>query len=377
MSDRSARQPGQRRPRSHRRKTRKGRLIAVLGVVSVLALVAAWAGYTRFSGPEDFEGEGSGDVLVTVEEGSLLSAIGKALHTAGVVASTEAFVAATMNEPRAASIGPGVYKMRKGMSAKAALTLMLDPATRVVDGFTVKEGWQTFRIYAELNKAFKIPVKDFEEAAKDTKALGIDASWYKRDDGEEPAKGLEGFLFPATYEIDASMNATEILKTMVAKFMAVAETDKLRALADEHHVTPYEALIIASIIQGEGIEKDFGKISRVVWNRLDPDQWDPPLLNMDSTTNYWRELNGEERKDALTDAENHDPDNPYQTYGNRGLPPGPIGNPGKAALDAAFAPVDGKWLYFVKIDKEGNSAFAVTEAEHQENVQKAIANGAY
>ncbi|HEY1178953.1 MAG TPA: endolytic transglycosylase MltG [Phytomonospora sp.] len=369
---------GGRRPGGHRRKTkRRTGLVLTLVLVAGL-LVGGWVVYGKLTETApDYEGEGTGEVLVTVEPDSNLSDIADVLFAAGVVKSPGAFVNATMENPKATSIGPGTYKLRKEMSGKAALDLLLSPGSRIVDGFIVKEGWQTFRIYKELSKEYDIPVEDFEDAAKDTEALGIDPSWYTRGDGKKAAKGLEGFLYPAGYEFNKDMEPAEMLGQMVAKFMSVADTDGLRALAEEKNVAPYEALIIASIIQGEGIEKDFGKISRVIWNRLDPEQWDPPFLNMDSTTNYWRELNGEKRKDNLTDEENHDPDNPYQTYGNLGLPPGPIGNPGKAALDAAFAPEDGRWLYFVKIDKEGNSAFAITAEEHQANVDKAIENGAY
>lgn len=376
----SRRGNGGRRPRGHRRKAKR-RTGLVLTLVLVLAaglLVGGWIVYGKLTDTApDYEGEGTGEVLVTVESGANLSDIGDVLFENDVVKSAGAFVNATLDNPKATSIGAGTYKLRKQMSGKAALDLMLSPESRVVDGFTVKEGWQTFRIYKELSAKYDIPVEDFEDAAKDTEDLGIDPSWYTRADDKKAAKGLEGFLYPATYELDKGMEPKDMLKQMVAKFMDVADTDGLRDLAEEKNVAPYEALIIASIIQGEGIEKDFGKISRVIWNRLDPELWDPPFLNMDSTTNYWRELNGEKRKDNLTDEENHDPDNPYQTYGNLGLPPGPIGNPGKAALDAAFAPEDGRWLYFVKIDKEGNSAFAVTAEEHQVNVDKAIENGAY
>ncbi|GIG66694.1 endolytic transglycosylase MltG [Phytomonospora endophytica] len=372
--------PGERRPRGHRRKKKRrtGLILTLVLVLGAGLLVGGWVVYGKLTDTApDYEGEGTGEVLVTVEPDANLSDIADVLFENDVVKSPGAFVNATMSNPQATSIGPGTYKLRKQMSGKAALDLLLKPESRVVDGFIVKEGWQTFRIYKELSKKFDIPVEDFEDAAKDTEELGIDPSWYTRADGKKAAKGLEGFLYPATYELNEDMKPAEMLREMVTKFMAVADADGLRDLAEEKNVAPYEALIIASIIQGEGIEKDFGKISRVIWNRLDPEIWDPPFLNMDSTTNYWRELNGEKRKDNLTDEENHDPDNPYQTYGNLGLPPGPIGNPGKAALDAAFAPEDGPWLYFVKIDKEGNSAFAVTEAEHQANVDKAIENGAY
>jgi UPF0755 protein len=112
-------------------------------------------------------------------------------------------------------------------------------------------------------------------------------------------------------------------------------------------------------------------VARVVYNRLDKSM----NLEFDSTTNYWRELNGQPRKFGLTTPEQQDPTNPYRTYGAAGLPPGPIGNPGKDALLAALNPEPGPWLYFVRIDKAGNSAFTDNYAQHQRNIALAKQNG--
>jgi UPF0755 protein len=143
---------------------------------------------------------------------------------------------------------------------------------------------------------------------------------------------------------------------------------------------PFDALVVASLIEKEaGVVEDMPKISRVVYNRLRP-QWLQTgcgCLQFDSTTNYWREINGKPVKPSsqLTAAELNDPKNPYNTVSQKGLPPGPIASPGKAALAAAVSPATGTWLYFVLIDKEGHSAFATTLAEHDRNVAKARAAG--
>jgi UPF0755 protein len=141
------------------------------------------------------------------------------------------------------------------------------------------------------------------------------------------------------------------------------------------NLSAYEALIVASLVEGEGIPSDFAKIARVVYNRLK----EPMPLEFDSTTNYGRELAGKPRKSSaqFTRAELRDPSNPYRTHDKPGLPPGPIANPGKAALDAAVLPAGGPWLYFVRIDKKGNSAFASTLADHEANIARSRKNGAF
>jgi UPF0755 protein len=100
-------------------------------------------------------------------------------------------------------------------------------------------------------------------------------------------------------------------------------------------------------------------------------------LQFDVTANYWLQLQGKPTKPSgqLTAAELDDPNNPYNTVSKLGLPAGPINNPGEAALLGAMDPPVGEWLFFVAIDKTGRSAFAVTAAEHDKNVQEACKNG--
>ena len=135
-------------------------------------------------------------------------------------------------------------------------------------------------------------------------------------------------------------------------------------------------LIVASLVEKESIVSDMPKVARVVYNRLNHKPA-PMNLEFDSTTNYWRELNGLPRKFNLTTPELTDPTNQYRTYGLAGLPPGPIGNPGKDALTAAINPtLDQPWIYFVRIDKTGRSEFTDNLAQHQKNIAQAKANGA-
>jgi UPF0755 protein len=133
-----------------------------------------------------------------------------------------------------------------------------------------------------------------------------------------------------------------------------------------------QALKVASLLEGEGIPDDFPKIARVVYNRLFKE--DMPL-QFDSTTVYGREIRGVHRQTALSQAELNSSEDIYSTYTHKGLPPTPISNPGKAALEAAVAPADGPWLFFVLASEGGHSEFAVTYAEHQRNIEKCKAIG--
>ena len=137
-------------------------------------------------------------------------------------------------------------------------------------------------------------------------------------------------------------------------------------------ITPYEALIVASLAQAEaGNKVDLGKVARVAYNRV-YGEFPCNCLEMDVTVNYYLELTGQKTKASkdMTAAELDDPKNPYNRK-LRGLVPSPINNPGKEALEGALSPPDGKWLYFVAISKDGRSAFAETYAEQKRNEQKA------
>ena len=152
---------------------------------------------------------------------------------------------------------------------------------------------------------------------------------------------VEGFLYPATYEIEADSDATAILNQMVGKFNEVATAIDLENRADAAGLDPYDVVITASLLEAEGIPADFGKVSRVVANRLEEGM----PLQFDSTSNY---ASGTDNI-QLTEAQKQD-DNPYNSYLNYGLPPTPIGQPGEAALEAALEPEPGNWLYFVTVN---------------------------
>ncbi|MGN9777224.1 endolytic transglycosylase MltG [Micromonospora sp. H33] len=360
-----------------------GRGKTVLALLLALVLLGgigggAFYGFDRIQSyfvTPDYEGSGTGEVTVEIKQGALIADMAVALYDAGVVKSTKAFIEAAEENSRSTNIQPGLYKLRKQMSGVSAVTAMLDPKNRVVNGITVPEGRTAKKVYELLSEKTKIPVKEFEAAAKDPIALGVPDWWFNRGDGKKAAKSVEGFLYPDTYEIPPKATAESILKLMVENFVAV--TGELQ-FADKVQkglggVSPYEALIVASLAQAEaGNKDDLGKVSRVAYNRVYKGNFPCGCLEMDVTVNYYLELTGQRTKASkdMTAAELDNPKNPYNRK-LRGMVPGPINNPGKDALAGAMNPPKGNWLFFVAIDDEGHSAFAETYAEHQRNEAKA------
>lgn len=320
--------------------------LAVLISLAVLGLVAFGAkaiidNVPVFgSAPPDYVGEGTDPVQVRVEPGQTLSEIGQTLKTAGVVASVDAWLDACKTESKSSSIGPGLYNMRLEMSAEAALNLMLDPSTRVVNQLLLREGLRIWETYEAIHESTGISVSKLESAGTGGK-IGLPS--YAKD---KP----EGFMFPATYELDPDETATSVLKKLTDRFDVAAETVKLKEGAEAAGMSPYEIMIIASLIQAEGHEDDFAKVSRVIYNRLDPATWGGTngYLQLDASLNY--ALKG---SDVILSQEQIDSlDSPYNLYKHPGLPPTPINSPGEAAIDAALHPADGDWLYYVTVNPD-------------------------
>ncbi|GII04529.1 endolytic transglycosylase MltG [Planobispora takensis] len=341
-----------RRGRRRRRRRNKGGFLAPM--LAVIVLVgglggAGYYGYTWLRGVvtvEDYTGSGTGEVTVEIKQGQSASDVARTLEEQGVVKSARAFTEAIAEAGKSSSLQPGVYTLRKQMSAAAAVEL-LDPSKQLLDRVTLKEGLRLSDTLSTLAKATGKPLKEFQAAAKDTAALGLPAY----------AKGrLEGYAFPATYDVTPKMSAADILTAMVDRFNQTAEKDRLVAESKTLGRTPHEIMIIASIVQAEsGSVDDMGKIARVIYNRLQEGR----KLEMDSTLFYGLNRYGI----AATNAE-LESKSPYNTYRRIGLPPGPISNPGDHAIQAALKPAKGDWIWFVTTDpSRGITKFASTESE--------------
>ncbi|PZG07647.1 endolytic transglycosylase MltG, partial [Nonomuraea aridisoli] len=279
---------------------------------------------------DDFEGTGSGAVTVRIAPGSSAAAIGSTLEEAGVVASVESFVQATEDRRVSDRLRPGHYRLRKGMAATAALDLLLAPSSRVVKRVTVPEGLRVSETLPRIAKQSGIPLKELQSVDKELVGL------------PEYARGLEGFLFPATYEIEPGNTAVDVLAAMVERFAQAARHVRLEERAQQVKLSPLEVVTVASLIQAEGgTDEDYPKISRVIYNRLAKDA----PLEIDSTVLY-----AQNRRTLKVTESDTKVNSPYNTYRHKGLPPGPIANPGEKALIAALKPAKGDWYWFVTTD---------------------------
>jgi UPF0755 protein len=359
--------------RSRRRKKRGfGSFLAVVLSLSIIGFVV-WQGYNWanetlgdwFAGPEDFEGPGTGSVDVTIPEGASIREIGNLLRDTGVVASSDAFVSAAEDNPDGRSIQAGTYSLMLEMKASDAVEALLDDASRVEARVLIPEG---LRLEQIVNRIVENEDTDF--AAEDVQAA-IDAP------GElglpEYAEGtVEGFLFPATYDIEADTTAQSLVEAMVARFHTAAEAVNLTDRAGEVGITPLQAVTIASIVEREVRNADdMPNVAQVIYNRLNgncaANGVPEGRLQMDSTVHYALGESG----GVFTSEEDRQVDSPYNTYANSGIPPGPIASPGEAALEAALNPSQGDYCYFVAVNLEtGETKFARTEEEHNVNRQE-------
>ncbi len=352
------------RHRPRRRRGRGAALLLFLLLVAALVAGAVLGGRAlvgRVSqGTPDYPGPGDGEVVVQVHAGDSASAIAATLVQQGVVKTRSAFTQAATAEERSRSLQPGFYRLRTHMSGAAAVALMLDPAARDRSRVTLPEGLTQEAALQKIAAATDVPLADLQAAAADPAAIGLPAY----------AGGkLEGFLYPATYDVQPGSSATEVLSMLTARYAQAEKDVGLVEGAARIGRTPYEVLITASLIEKEtAFAADRPKVARVVYNRLAADK----PLELDSTVNYVRK----DKKARLSDADTRQV-SAYNTYQIHGLPPTPIDSPGDAALQAALHPDDGDWIYFVTVSKDGSSMFTSDYAAFEAAKAKSQADGVY
>ncbi|MEV0024938.1 endolytic transglycosylase MltG [Streptomyces atroolivaceus] len=367
---RQSRRGGGERRGKGKKKSRNG--CACLGVAAVLVGGLGGVGYVgysffqnQFGSAPDYAGSGTGSVEVEIPEGALGNEIANILKKAGVVKSVDAFVSAQNGNPKGGSLQAGVYLLKEKMSADSAIELMLDPKSQ--NALVIPEGTSTTGIYTAIDKRLGLKAGTTAGVAE-TKAesLGL-PEW--ADDNPEIKDPLEGFLFPAAYAVPKGSKPEDALKKMVTR--ANKEYAKLDLEANAKRLkldSPLDLVTVASLVQKEGKYKhDFDKVATVVYNRLKPDNLETVgRLEFDSTINYIR---AESTLDVGAVDALREIDDPYNTYRIKGLPVGPISNPGAEALHSAISPASGPWYYFVSVT-EDQTLFAVTNEEHERNREK-------
>ncbi|MEX0973969.1 MAG: endolytic transglycosylase MltG [Bacillota bacterium] len=331
-------------------------LLERFGVAIALTLLlvgVATAGYV-FSCPLP---KGSPNVTVYVEPGASTAKVADLLHQNGVVRNPLAFRALARIMRADGRLQSGEYQFEPGIFAWDAISSLVHGRV-LYYSVTVREGLTVEQI-ATLVEGRGFGAKaDILTLCKDSSLLPALVSAADRAGVRYP---LEGYLFPDTYYIRRGMTPKEIVQMMVSRFTAVF-TAELANKAKSRGISAHDAATLASIVEREAYApEERAVIAAVYLNRLRIGM----KLDADPTVVY---AIGKQAGYAPL-YKDLEADSPYNTYRNAGLPPGPIGNFGKASLEAVLAPASVDYLYFVA-KKDGTHAFARTLSDHNQNVRK-------
>jgi UPF0755 protein len=378
----------------HRRSDRGRGRIAVLVVVALAVALGAWLLGPKLFGtptaPSDFAGEGKEDIVIQVNPGDSGSVIAQNLVDRNVIADVGMFISAASGNAALAAIQPGYYQLRTEIPAATAVQKLTDPASRV-GKLVIPEGKQlddisvigsetvTKGIFTLISEASCVAVNDTEKcvSAKDLKAAAGDGpasslnvpDWAAEGAGTmgQSYRRLEGLIAPGTWNIDPQASAKDILAKLVAESGEHYVEGGLLEAATTMNISPYEVLIVGSLVQKEAQPADFAKVATVIYNRLASDY---DRLEFDSTVNYPLD-----RQEVATTDKDRATETPWNTYAMPGLPATPICSPGDEALAAAERPEPGDWLYFVTVDVDGTTLFTADYQEHLANRDLALNSG--
>ncbi|MET3806448.1 UPF0755 protein [Nakamurella sp. UYEF19] len=380
-------------------KRRKRRIRHTVIAVLVLGIIAGgvFVGFKVWrkdsTAIPNFTGDGTSETIVRVGSGDSLTDIADTLAADDVVASAQSFLDASAENADVRKIKTGYYKVRLQASAAAAVDAITDPRARVgqlrlipgrqLADVTTKTGGGgavTPGFITEITKAACVPLNGVNncftadrlwqvEETADPATLGV-VSWAVPSvlKAPDPKKRLEGMLVPGDYDVPPGSTPAQALQSVIRQSTANWNSMDIVAAAKAIRKSPYEVAVVASLVQREAGIADMPKVARVAYNRLARNM----KLEFDSTVNY-----SLDRAQISTTATERANTSPYNTYATEGLPPTPISSPGPNAIDAALNPADGNWLFFVKIDLDGNSCFSETLAAHNICVAQARKNGVF
>jgi len=317
-----------------------------LGIIACLAVVAAFEEASPAS-------KGSGDRLFSIQKGESLSRISERLQSEGFIRCAPLLRLIGRVRGTQGDFKAGYYRIPARSSTRAIHDLLVSGAQSLCK-VTIPEGWTIGKIARHLQSLGVCALEDFEAAAKSpqiARRLGV------------PAETLEGWLFPDTYFVPSPFPADTLVEIMVRTFM-----DSLDAVSPGWKDLAPEDLqgkvIVASLVEREyRIPEEAPFIASVLYNRLRRNIG----LEIDATLVYiLTEIQQKAHPEYITIADTKI-DSPYNTYKWAGLPPGPISNPGRTALEAAFHPARTNYFYYVLRDPEtGRHFFSRDLSEHNQ-----------
>jgi UPF0755 protein len=342
--------------RSFRRRRR--RVVLAVALLLGVPLAVLGAGLLWFWWQLDPPGDPGEPVAVRVEKGWGVSEIGDELADEGVVSSSFVFSAYA----RLTDAGPfqsGEYELRRDLGVRDAIRVLEDGPAIEYTNLAAPPGWWLEQIAVRVGEFPGLDAERFLDFAHS----GAVRSKFQ----PEGVDSLEGLVWPDTYRVSESEDELQVLEQMVAEFDRHASRAGL-GTDSVNGVTPYEAVVIASLIQGEArVDVDRPLIASVIYNRLRAGM----PLQIDATVLY---ASGDPQKRTITAADLERP-SPYNTYRTTGLPPTPIASVTEESLEAALHPAQTDYLYYVIADADGRHAFSATYDEFLRDKQAAKDKG--
>jgi UPF0755 protein len=377
--------------RGRRRRRFAGRialaLLIVIMVVVVFVGTRLWN--TVFGSGDDYAGGGKRDIVIHVQDGDSTTMVGETLQNQQVVKTVRAFVNAAHGNSAINSIQPGFYRLRTEIPAANAVARLADPNNRV-GRLVIPEGRQlddttdmkTNKVNPGILTLISratcvdldrdrhcVSLDDLRGAAANISPVALAVPPWAIEPVNELGKDhrrIEGLIAPGTFNVDPAASAESILTGLISagavEYMKSGLMDSAQAMG----LSPYDILVVASLVQQEANSQDFTKVARVIYNRLQNHH----TLEFDSTVNYPLD-----RREVATSDADRAQKTPWNTYVSQGLPATAICSPGVDALRAAEHPEPGDWLYFVTIDAQGTTLFTKDYQQHLANIELAKRNG--
>jgi UPF0755 protein len=298
---------------------------------------------------------GAAPATIVVQPGDGWREVTERLREAGVVRRPLVFQGLVLLSGRRGDLMPGRYQVRPGAGARDVINALTSEEGQA--RITVPEGWRVEQIGERMVERGLATPQEWRAALEDPPDIPLLRA-------RPPGAGLNGYLYPDTYRFTEGDAARQFVR-LATQNLEERLTPALRDGFRRQDLSVHEALTLASIVEREArLDAERPVIASVFLNRLEADM----RLQADPTTQYAVGQQGEWWKRRLTGDDLRDP-SPYNTYTNRGLPPGPIASPGIASIEAVARPAQTEYLYFVARG-DGGHAFARTLDEHNENVSR-------
>lgn len=346
-------------------------LLCYLGLAGLVAVGAAGLWYSQQVNPK---GDPGAAITFTVTADDTLETVSERLHSEGLIESASVF-RWYVERHDGLELIPGYFRIRPDDHMGNIMRVLRTPPSETFTKVTFPEGFTFDKMGHRLEeKVPRLLAVDFKVAATEGSIRSV---W-----SPEGTNSLEGLLFPDTYQVSNGESAGQIIERMVKLMERVGRQENIEERAPLVGMSPYQVLIVASLIEREArVPEDRARIARVIYNRL----YLGMPLGIDAALFYGQDP-------TLSFSEVKALDTPYNTYLNTGLPPTPIANPGRASIAAALNPVanpslgdpicvgltDGSpclYLYYVLADEDGGHAFSATLEQHEANIEIARTKG--